>query len=480
MRLLSSLVLFAFLTLAASAQAATVAIPGSPMTVYVNDVGNVTGRLAGDSQNVFFPPSENDSPNAGFTLGFPDAVGTIAAGSNFGPIGSSFTAFSQGGLTGAGTGASPYQVMTVYKASDAAEVTQTVTYVNGQTRFAVSYSVRNPTSGPVRFRAGLYADLYLAGSDVGSGILLPGPPRFVAGLNVDGRFGGFEEAAASPWSRFEEDDFSTVSSNLANLAGPGLDNTVNPTVVDNGAAVQWDEPGLPAGATATFRTAYVTAAARPPTPPTPPIDNSIDAQLARLPAPKLGTAVNVAPVSGEVFVKLPAGSAAHAAQSKGRGFVSLRQAKQIPVGSQLDTTRGKVRLVSAANASGKRQQGDFDGAFFKTIQSRSGKGLTELRLTKGKFSGCRVRARRSNQAGAARRRYKRRTVRRLTGSANGRFRTRGRYASATVRGTNWTVTDRCDGTLTRVKSGVVVVRDVRRRKNFVVKAGKSRLVRAPG
>jgi len=30
----------------------------------------------------------------------------------------------------------------------------------------------------------------------------------------------------------------------------------------------------------------------------------------------------------------------------------------------------------------------------------------------------------------------------------GRFRTRGRYSSATVRGTDWTVTDRCDGTLT--------------------------------
>jgi hypothetical protein len=49
-----------------------------------------------------------------------------------------------------------------------------------------------------------------------------------------------------------------------------------------------------------------------------------------------------------------------------------------------------------------------------------------------------------------------------------------------VRGTDWTVIDRCDGTLTRVKRGVVVVRDLRRRRSFVVRAGRSRLVRAPG
>jgi hypothetical protein len=99
-------------------------------------------------------------------------------------------------------------------------------------------------------------------------------------------------------------------------------------------------------------------------------------------------------------------------------------------------------------------------------------------MASGKFSGCTARKKRSKRASAARR--TKRTVRRLTGSAKGRFRTRGRYASATVRGTKWTVTDRCDGTLTAVKSGVVVVRDLRRHKNLVVRAGKSRLVRAPG
>ena len=210
------------------------------------------------------------------------------------------------------------------------------------------------------------------------------------------------------------------------------------------------------------------------------LDNSIDAQLARLPAPTLAKFVNVAPVRGDVFVKLPAGSAARAAAAKGGRFVPLREARHIPVGSLLDTTRGTVRLVTAVNTSGNHQQGDFDGAFFTAIQSRRGRGLTELRMTRGKFAGCTARGKGSKGASAARRRYKKRTVRRLHGDAHGRFITRGKYASATVRGTDWTVTDRCDGTLTRVKRGVVVVRDLRRRKNIIVRAGSSRLVRAPG
>ena len=53
-------------------------------------------------------------------------------------------------------------------------------------------------------------------------------------------------------------------------------------------------------------------------------------------------------------------------------------------------------------------------------------------------------------------------------------------AAATVRGTIWTVADRCDGALTTVKRGRVAVRDLRRRRTIVLKAGKRYLARAPG
>jgi hypothetical protein len=73
---------------------------------------------------------------------------------------------------------------------------------------------------------------------------------------------------------------------------------------------------------------------------------------------------------------------------------------------------------------------------------------------------------------------KRRVVRRLWGRDNhSRFRTHGRDSVATVRGTRWVTTDRCDGTLTRVTQGKVSVRDLRRKRSVLVSAGHAYLAR---
>jgi hypothetical protein len=73
-----------------------------------------------------------------------------------------------------------------------------------------------------------------------------------------------------------------------------------------------------------------------------------------------------------------------------------------------------------------------------------------------------------------------RPVRKLWGSGKGKFVTKGKYSSATVRGTKWLTQDRCDGTLTRVLQGIVRVQDFRARKTVNVRAGRSYLARAPG
>jgi TolB protein len=197
----------------------------------------------------------------------------------------------------------------------------------------------------------------------------------------------------------------------------------------------------------------------------------------------LGVSVNLEPRRGQVFVSEPSATA-HASQTRtvpglrGRRFVPLREARHFPVGSLLDTRSGTVRLTSARDRRGKIQTGDFTAGVFQVLQSRraSARGLTELRLAGGTFRRCRPRARRA-PADAAR--LSRRTIRRLRASARGRFRTRGRYSAATVRGTDFEILDRCDGTLTRVRRGRVAVRDLRRRKTIVVRAGKSYLARAP-
>lgn len=189
--------------------------------------------------------------------------------------------------------------------------------------------------------------------------------------------------------------------------------------------------------------------------------------LADLPPPTLGEEINVQAASGVVRVALPA---------KGLKFVPLSEARQIPTGSVLDTRRGVVRLASATGAGTKTQSGAFGAGLFQVLQSRSrrARGLTELSLKGASFSSCRTAAR-GRRASTARSR----TIRRLTANARGRFRTRGRNSAATVRGTVWLTTDRCDGTLTKVKRGSVAVRDFRRKRTVVVRAGKSYLARAP-
>jgi hypothetical protein len=182
--------------------------------------------------------------------------------------------------------------------------------------------------------------------------------------------------------------------------------------------------------------------------------------------PVLGESVGLGPVKGSVTVKLP---------GSGRA-VPLRDGASVPVGSVIDTTRGTVKLTSVRDTSGKTQTGEFWGGVFKVGQGkpRRGRVYTDLKLV-GKLSGCRAGARGKVNA-AARRRWSRR---RLWGrDRGGRFRTRGRHGSATVRGTQWLTEDRCKGTYFKVKQGAIVVRDNAKRKNVLVKRGRSYVARA--
>ena len=266
---------------------------------------------------------------------------------------------------------------------------------------------------------------------------------------------------------------STVAGNgTAGFAGDGGLATAAQLNNPIGVAVTAEGDYL-IGDTLNHRIRAVDAASPPaPEPPAP----------TALPPPVLGKRVNVSPVRGRVLIAVPAGTAgagtARAAQ-KGLKFVPLTAGRQIPVRSFLDTRRGTVRLVSATPSAGT-QEGQFGGGIFQVLQSgkRAAKGLTELRLKGSSFRGCRIAA--GRRAGVARRRYRRVVRRRLRSSARGRFRTRGRYSAATVRGTVWTTSDRCDGTLTSVRSGRVAVRDFRRRRTITLRRGKRYLARAPG
>jgi hypothetical protein len=152
---------------------------------------------------------------------------------------------------------------------------------------------------------------------------------------------------------------------------------------------------------------------------------------AKKPTPKLGRSVVVKPAGGSVLVKQP-----------GKKAFKLKKATSVTMGTTFDTLKGKVSLTSKKAGKGT-QTGVFSQGKFKVSQ-RTSDGLTDLTLTGGDLGACAAAARAGKPiTGAASRR------RRLFGRAHGRFRTRGRNSSATVRGTEWLTEDTCDGTVVK-------------------------------
>jgi hypothetical protein len=205
------------------------------------------------------------------------------------------------------------------------------------------------------------------------------------------------------------------------------------------------------------------------------------------PPPVPGKSVVVRVVSGQVFVKYPPGYTPRAA-GPAKGFVPLTGAANIPVGSQVDTKKGRVALTSAADTGGvKTQSSDFYQGIFQVKQTVPKKkpkkpaALTTDLVMKGQIarSQCAPLKGASAAAQAAKKKKGPKSVLgKLWGNGKGKFRTNGKYSSATVRGTIWLVEDRCEGTLTKVTRGTVRVQDFKRKKTVTVKAGHSYLARA--
>lgn len=209
--------------------------------------------------------------------------------------------------------------------------------------------------------------------------------------------------------------------------------------------------------------------------------------------PVLSTSFDASVVHGVVLIKLPSkspGARAHTTGnelSKGTGFVPLTEARQLPVGTEVDARRGTLQLTAASTVPhGHTQTGTFSGGLFAVTQAGTGlhKGLTTLALLEGAFPGAPTYA--SCTVGKARHRHVIAVTATLSPRVlqilkahddHGNFSTRGRYGAATVRGTTWTMSDQCDGTLTTVQRGTVDVRDFATRKTVVLHAGQHYLAK---
>jgi hypothetical protein len=256
---------------AASAPAATTALGGSPLNVYVGDLGQLQAFRAGEPSGIYFAPFSQEG-DAGFFLAI-RAAGPTPPVYGFdgvaGPHGlTDYTFVSQSAITGSGSAADPLKLVTKYDAGALLHVTQTTTYVNGTQQFTVRWDVVNTSGSAVRFKALAAADFFFEGSDKGTGIFTQGPPRFVGGTNADtGRSGGFAELLGPPFNSPAWDAYQALAyggdptevwgkveaASEADTAS--FDNTVVGEQVDNAGGVEWDQyavSGLPNNGTATF------------------------------------------------------------------------------------------------------------------------------------------------------------------------------------------------------------------------------------
>jgi hypothetical protein len=189
---------------------------------------------------------------------------------------------------------------------------------------------------------------------------------------------------------------------------------------------------------------------QPPPPPVPPVVTPTPTP-APSPTPVAGQSVAAETVKGKVLVKLPGSNK----------FVPLDESV-IKNGAEIDTRKGTVEITRSDGGAAKF----FDG-IFKLSQPG---GVTTVTLSEKldcKKSG--------GKANAAAKKPK---SRKLWGDGAGKFRTRGQYSAATIRGTKWLVTDTCTTTTTKVTQGTVAVQDLVKKKTVVVRKGKSYTARS--
>jgi hypothetical protein len=193
---------------------------------------------------------------------------------------------------------------------------------------------------------------------------------------------------------------------------------------------------------------------------------------ASLAAPVLGVSTDLSPVNGTVLIRLPGSSS----------FTPLSAAIDVPLGSTIDATSGRVSLTVAL-PDGASETGQFYGGEFVVTQSAS--GMLIATLAGGSFTGCPTAPTSGGNKGAAliaaSKKKPTTVVRQLWGNAHGNYTTKGRYGSAAVSGTIWLTQDRCDGTFVRVtKDNVIVVAYAHPHKKHNVRQGHHILIPAPG
>jgi thrombospondin type 3 repeat protein len=204
-------------------------------------------------------------------------------------------------------------------------------------------------------------------------------------------------------------------------------------------------------------------------------------------APVTGERVVATVLSGEVFIKLPATTARSFKQALS-GFVPLKGQAALPIGTVVDTRKGRMSMESTVDgrrigSGGRTQTAILSAGIFQIRQRKAALGSAAkvstdlvLQSAPGAEASCVTTASSGPIKGRGRN-----TVRGLsaTAPAKGFFRIIGAAGISTATAAStWATKDRCDGTRTDVGKGKVSVLDRNTDKTITVQAGRSYLIKA--
>ncbi len=181
-------------------------------------------------------------------------------------------------------------------------------------------------------------------------------------------------------------------------------------------------------------------------------------------APKLGVTGNLLPVSGRVRIKTPGAP----------NFVVVGTTIQVPFGTVVDATAGRVSITTASAAGGTQTQSFYNGEF-KLTQAHDGTVLATL--LGGDFASCPKSSHRAHKSTAYT--AARKPVRKLWAEGHGKYSTKGNYATGAALGTRWVIEDLCGGTLIKVLLHRVFVTNLVTHRHLTVYAGHSYFAKAP-
>jgi hypothetical protein len=315
-----------------------------------------------------------------------------------------------------------------------------VTVVQGQsTNFtldlqALGATACSDTTGPAQVDS-LYS--VSGAGDVATGVPAPVP------IQTDANRGSSENCYVT----------SPVQVPLTATAAPGT------PVGDYTSAIKYGNRTGPTDLVGPTLTIHVIAAPAAPVaaPVVPPSVIVVlgERQAAR---PTLGKTVMLSGVKGTVSYREP-----------GQSVKALVGSVIVRNGTAVDALNGVVKVTVVRDSSGALDSVDAWGGRFTVDQSlpAGAQPLTTMTLVSGSISS----ARHVAQAARAVKRP------RLWASGKGNFKTRGKRASAIVRGTYWLTEETSAGTKVMVKHGLVAVRDLVLKRTVLVGAGHSYLAR---